>query len=202
MERRINVLAKGHSGISRTTLKRLVAAFNKNCLSRVPSQVALLWRSSSQLLCVWVLSAASLSSLSGVRARTCFVLLIFCLLLPTLFKSAFRQLTANPYGCRWPRLALATGWAWSPPWTKCMQFNVCYFTWAQMATSNSHVIKCMNGPLIFSPPHEPKALPMIRRVKLDVQSCIEFLRSGSSLKSFCVSSLDLHVNDADGTRDR
>jgi len=35
---RINVLAKGFSGISRTTLERLIEAFNKSCLSQVPEQ--------------------------------------------------------------------------------------------------------------------------------------------------------------------
>ncbi|CAG0915710.1 unnamed protein product [Notodromas monacha] len=35
---RINVLAKGHSGISFETLQRLVAAFNASCLSWVPEQ--------------------------------------------------------------------------------------------------------------------------------------------------------------------
>jgi histidine ammonia-lyase len=35
---RINVLAKGYSGISEATLRLLVEYFNKNCLSRVPEQ--------------------------------------------------------------------------------------------------------------------------------------------------------------------
>jgi histidine ammonia-lyase len=35
---RINVLSKGHSGISVETLKRVVNAFNKDCISVVPSQ--------------------------------------------------------------------------------------------------------------------------------------------------------------------
>jgi histidine ammonia-lyase len=35
---RINVLAKGHSGIRRETVEKMVKAFNANCLSVVPSQ--------------------------------------------------------------------------------------------------------------------------------------------------------------------
>lgn len=38
---RINVLAKGHSGISVETLKGLIDAFNADCLSWVPEQVSL-----------------------------------------------------------------------------------------------------------------------------------------------------------------
>lgn len=36
---RMNVLAKGHSGIRTDTLTKMVAAFNADCLSVVPSQV-------------------------------------------------------------------------------------------------------------------------------------------------------------------
>ena len=35
---RINVLAKGHSGISQETLDKLILAFNKDCLSVVPEK--------------------------------------------------------------------------------------------------------------------------------------------------------------------
>lgn len=35
---RINVFAKGHSGIRPETVKKLLAALNKNCLSKVPSK--------------------------------------------------------------------------------------------------------------------------------------------------------------------
>lgn len=35
---RINVMAKGYSGISRTTLEQLITAFNKSCLSFVPAK--------------------------------------------------------------------------------------------------------------------------------------------------------------------
>jgi len=35
---RINVLAKGYSGISRASLEQLIAAFNKSCLSKVPQK--------------------------------------------------------------------------------------------------------------------------------------------------------------------
>jgi len=35
---RINVLAKGHSGIRPETVERMIAAFNNDCLSIVPSQ--------------------------------------------------------------------------------------------------------------------------------------------------------------------
>lgn len=35
---RLNVLAKGHSGIRPETMDRMVAAFNKDCLSVVPAQ--------------------------------------------------------------------------------------------------------------------------------------------------------------------
>ena len=35
---RINVLAKGHSGVSLKTLKQLIDAFNSSCLSWVPEQ--------------------------------------------------------------------------------------------------------------------------------------------------------------------
>lgn len=38
---RINVLAKGHSGISVETLGQLIDALNGNCISCVPSQVSL-----------------------------------------------------------------------------------------------------------------------------------------------------------------
>ncbi len=38
---RINVLCKGFSGISETTLRQLLEAFNKNCLSFVPEKVPL-----------------------------------------------------------------------------------------------------------------------------------------------------------------
>ena len=36
---RINVLSKGHSGISTLTLRRMIAAFNADCLPAVPSKV-------------------------------------------------------------------------------------------------------------------------------------------------------------------
>lgn len=35
---RINVLAKGFSGIRRETLTRLVSAFNADCLPKIPEQ--------------------------------------------------------------------------------------------------------------------------------------------------------------------
>ena len=36
---RINVLSKGHSGISTLTLRRMIAAFNADCLPAIPSKV-------------------------------------------------------------------------------------------------------------------------------------------------------------------
>lgn len=41
---RVNVLAKGHSGIKPSTLKTLLTAFNKDCLSAVPEKVTYLLR--------------------------------------------------------------------------------------------------------------------------------------------------------------
>jgi histidine ammonia-lyase len=38
MALRINVLAKGHSGVSESTLKKYIECFNKDCLSYVPQQ--------------------------------------------------------------------------------------------------------------------------------------------------------------------
>ncbi|UJR08832.1 hypothetical protein I4U23_013086 [Adineta vaga] len=35
---RINILAKGYSGISEDTLRRIIAAFNKSCIPEIPSQ--------------------------------------------------------------------------------------------------------------------------------------------------------------------
>ena len=42
-----------------------------------------------------------------------------------------------------------------------------------MGTSGHESI-CMNGPLIFSPPHESRALPKIHSLRLDSRSCIPF----------------------------
>ena len=39
MALRANVLAKGHSGIKPSTLRTLLDAFNKDCLSAVPEKV-------------------------------------------------------------------------------------------------------------------------------------------------------------------
>ena len=38
----------------------------------------------------------------------------------------------------------------------------------------SHDAICMNNPLTFSPPHESRALPKIRSLRLDFRSCIPF----------------------------
>ena len=35
---RINILAKGYSGISVETLQRIIAVFNKSCIPEIPSQ--------------------------------------------------------------------------------------------------------------------------------------------------------------------
>jgi hypothetical protein len=39
---RLNVLAKGYSGIRAETVKRMIQAFNAGCLSLVPEKVLLL----------------------------------------------------------------------------------------------------------------------------------------------------------------
>ena len=46
---RINVLSKGHSGISTLTLRRMIAAFNADCLPAVPSKVQQQPNSTAQL---------------------------------------------------------------------------------------------------------------------------------------------------------
>ncbi|CAF4837473.1 unnamed protein product, partial [Rotaria socialis] len=35
---RINILAKGYSGISEETLRKIISAFNKSCIPEIPSQ--------------------------------------------------------------------------------------------------------------------------------------------------------------------